>query len=34
MKKYGYWIALLALIAFNLYVFYPTTSPWIQWRIR
>lgn len=25
MKKYGYWIALLGLIAFNLYVFFPTT---------
>ena len=25
MKKYGYWVALLALIVFNLYVFYPTS---------
>lgn len=25
MKKYGYWIALLALIAFNLYVFFPVS---------
>lgn len=25
MKKYGYWIALLGLIAFNLYVFFPVS---------
>lgn len=26
MKKYGYWIALLGLVGFNLYVFFPTSS--------